>query len=64
MQLSVEDQSGKLIQLAISKGASHIRSHVDIDPDLGLSHMEGVMAARERFKDAVSIQLVAFPHTR
>lgn len=63
MQLSVEEQSGRLIQLAISKGTSHIRSHVDIDTDLGLSHLEGVMAARETFKDAVSIQLVAFPQS-
>ena len=60
---SVEEQAGKLIRLAISKGTTHIRTHVDIDPDLGLSHLEAVMAARDTFKDVVSIQIVAFPQS-
>ncbi len=63
MNLSVEDQAGKLIRLAISKGSTHIRSHVDIDPELGLSRLEAVAAARETFTDAISIQLVAFPQS-
>ena len=60
---SVEDQAGKLIRLAISKGTTHIRTHVDIDPEIGLSNLEAVMAARDTFKDVVSIQNVAFPQS-
>ena len=63
MQLSVEEQAGNLIRLAISKGTTHIRTHVDIDPELGLSNLEALVTARETFKDAVSIQLVAFPQS-
>jgi len=63
MQLSVEEQAAKLIRLAISKGTTHIRTHVDIDPEIGLSNLEALLSVRETFKDAVSIQLVAFPQS-
>jgi len=36
---------------------------VDIDTEIGLRNFEGVMAARDRLKDAVSIQVVAFPQS-
>ncbi len=61
MELSVEKQAGNLIRRAISKGTTHIRTHVDVDPGHGLSRFEALLAARQTFRDAVSIQLVAFP---
>ena len=63
MIISVEDQAAKLIRLAIGNGTTHIRTHVDIDPDLGLSRLEAMVAVRETCKDWVSIQLVAFPQS-
>ncbi len=63
LHLSLEAQAGNLIRLAIGKGTTHIRTHVDVDPDLALSHLEAMLAARETFADAVSIQLVAFPQS-
>ena len=61
MTLSVEDQAAKLIRLAIAKGTARIRSHVDIDPELGLSRLEALLAVREKFAGAIDMQLVSCP---
>lgn len=44
-------------------GGTHIRSHVDIDPTHGLSLVEGVWETREKLKDIVDIEIVAFPQS-
>lgn len=57
----VEQRASALIELAVSKGTTHMRSHVDIDPVTGLRSLHSVMAVRERYRDAVMIEIVAFP---
>ena len=59
--LPVGQRAGALVELAVSHGTTHIRTHVEIDVDLGLSHLEGILGVRERYRDAVTIQIVAFP---
>lgn len=44
-------------------GATHIRSHVDIDTDHGLAIFNGVMGTREKLKDVIEIEIVAFPQS-
>ncbi|MEH6775898.1 MAG: amidohydrolase family protein [Cereibacter changlensis] len=44
-------------------GASHIRSHVDIDPTHGLRLMEGLLETREKLRGIIDIELVAFPQS-
>jgi cytosine/adenosine deaminase-related metal-dependent hydrolase len=61
--ISAEDQAVKLMRQAIGKGTTHIRSHVDIDTEIGLANLEGVIAARDRMKDHMTLQLVAFPQS-
>jgi cytosine/adenosine deaminase-related metal-dependent hydrolase len=56
-------QSARQIALSVSKGTTHIRSHVDIDTDVGLAGVEGVMATRERLRDAIDVEIVAFPQS-
>ena len=36
---------------------------MDVDTEIGLRNFEGVMAARSLLKDAVTIQIVAFPQS-
>ena len=57
----VEQRARALVELAISHGTTHMRSHVDVDPQAGLSNLEAVVAVRDRYRDAISIQIVAFP---
>ena len=63
LPLSVEDRAANLIRRVLSNGTVHLRTHVDIDPEIGLENLYGVLSARERFKDFISIQIVAFPQS-
>ncbi len=54
-------QSAKQLRLALSKGTTAIRTHVDVASDLGTKHIEGVMQTRENFKDVMDMEIVAFP---
>ena len=56
-------QSERQSILSVSQGTTHIRSHVDVDTETGLKGVEGVMASREKLKDIVDIELVAFPQS-
>ncbi|ASM71335.1 MULTISPECIES: amidohydrolase family protein [Roseobacteraceae] len=56
-------QSARQVTLALSKGTTAIRSHVDIDTDHGLRLFEGVAETRQRFADVMQIEIVAFPQS-
>lgn len=61
--LDVHRQSMRHALQLIANGTSHIRSHVDVDTDHGLSLLEGKLRTREALKGAVDIQIVAFPQS-
>ena len=44
-------------------GVTHIRSHVDVDTEIGIANIEGVAATRDAFRDLVDVQIVAFPQS-
>ena len=57
----VAARAGRLIELMVSQGTTRIRTHVDIDPHEKLKRLHGLVAAREKYRDVVDIQIVAFP---
>lgn len=61
--LDASRQSGRLAAQLVRMGTSHIRSHVDVDTEVGLAGIEGVMAMRERLEAVVDIEIVAFPQS-
>jgi cytosine/adenosine deaminase-related metal-dependent hydrolase len=63
LALPTEVQAERLVRQAVSRGTLHIRSHVDVDTEVGLRNFESVMTARSRLRDTVSIQVVAFPQS-
>jgi cytosine deaminase len=63
LALPADEQAEGLARQAMSRGTLHIRSHVDVDTEVGLRNFEGVMTARSRLRDLVSIQVVAFPQS-
>jgi cytosine/creatinine deaminase len=63
LKVPVDIRAGNLIRQCVRKGTAAIRSHVDIDPDYGLSNLEGVLAAKEKYASVVDIQIVAFPQS-
>lgn len=46
---------------ALQRGVTAIRTHVDIDPVLGLRGLEALLELREELRHMVDIQVVAFP---
>lgn len=56
-------QSGRLALRMLRMGTTHIRSHVDVDTEVGLAGIEGVMVTRERLKTAIDVEIVAFPQS-
>ena len=61
LALDAERQSQLQILQSVRFGTSHIRSHVDIDPQVGLTSLHGVMRSRERLADMAGVEIVAFP---
>lgn len=59
----VAERASNLVRGCIAHGTTAIRSHVDIDLDLGLSHLHALVEVRERFAGRVDLQLVAFPQS-
>ena len=52
-----------LLTNMIARGTTHVRSHVDVDPEVGLGSVEAVRTAVERLDGRITVQLVAFPQT-
>src|ERR1700676_1350523 len=63
LPLSTEERAGNLIRECVTRGTSHLRTHVDIDLESGLAKLEGVLSARERHRDRATVQIVAFPQS-
>ncbi|MDR2310606.1 MAG: amidohydrolase family protein [Brucellaceae bacterium] len=63
LRIDPQRQSARQIEQAISYGTTYIRTHVDIDTEYGLSGLEGVVASREKYRDLIDIQIVAFPQS-
>ena len=60
---SVFDRGATLIRQAVGFGTGQMRTHVDIDPDVGLANLHEVLRLRDAFADVVDLQIVAFPQS-
>ncbi len=56
-------QSERQARLAVSHGVTHVRSHIDVDTEVGVAGIEGVLATRVALADVIGIDLVAFPQS-
>ncbi len=56
-------QSARQIAQTLAYGVLHIRSHVDVDTEIGLANIEGVLETREALRDLADVQIVAFPQS-
>ena len=57
------EQASTQLRMEIASGVTQIRSGVDIDTDGKLRAFEGVMQAKADFKDAVDLQIIAYPQS-
>jgi cytosine/adenosine deaminase-related metal-dependent hydrolase len=63
LPIDARRQSARQAALSAGHGTTHIRSHVDIDTEIGVAGIEGVMATRAALADHLGIDIVAFPQS-
>ena len=59
----VRERVSSLLQTYVDNGTVLIRSHVDVDPDNGLSAVEGVLEAAASLDGLIEVEVVAFPQS-
>ncbi|MBB3181349.1 amidohydrolase family protein [Variovorax sp. Sphag1AA] len=65
-QASGHDAAAQSLVLAkafLAAGTTRLRTHVDVDTQAGLRHLQGVMRTRETLQALQQIQIVAFPQS-
>ena len=62
-QPDAQCQSERIARRGIASGTSFIRTHVDIDNEIGLANLEGVLETRRKLAGYVDIEIVAFPQS-
>jgi cytosine/creatinine deaminase len=63
LDVPVTARAEALIRQIVAFGTTRVRSHVDIDPVLGLANLEAVLSVREAFRDLIDVEIVAFPQS-
>jgi len=56
-------QGEALLAAHLANGTTRLRSHVDVDEESRLGHVEKLLALREAWRGRVEVQLVAFPQS-
>jgi len=62
-RFSVDDiraRARRALEMAVAGGTTALRTHVEVDPIVGLMGMEAVLPLREEFAPAVDLQICAF----
>lgn len=57
----VQERAERALQMIIKRGTTHIRTHAEFDPVGGFHGFEVIMGLKEKYKDFVDMQVVAFP---
>jgi len=51
----------EMVKWLIAQGHTHIRSHCNVDPQIGTKHIEITKQVLEKYKDQITYDIVAFP---
>ncbi|NRG45838.1 amidohydrolase family protein [Bacillus sp. CRN 9] len=58
---TAQERAEKMLELYIANGHTHIRTHCNIDPVIGLKNLEATVNALKKYEDVLSYDIVAFP---
>lgn len=59
----MEERAKNQLELCIGNGSLAMRSHVMVDANVELKHVQTILGVREKYRDVIDIQLVAFPQS-
>ncbi len=57
----VAARASRVIEKCIGNGTTHIRSHIEVDPGVGLRGFDGVFPLIEKYRWAVDLEICVFP---
>ncbi len=60
---SETETGANLVKQVLASGTLHMRTHVDVDNQLGLRNLEAILQVREQFRHLATIEIVAFPQS-
>ncbi|MBT2699915.1 amidohydrolase family protein [Bacillus sp. ISL-40] len=58
---TAQERAEKMIELFIKNGHTHIRTHCNVDPVIGLKNLEVTVNALKKYEDVLTYEIVAFP---
>lgn len=58
---TVEERAKKMLELLIQNGHTHIRTHCNIDPVVGIENLKATVRALKAYEDLITYEIVAFP---
>lgn len=58
---TAKERAEKMLDLLLSHGSTHVRTHCNVDPVIGLKNLEVTLQALEGYKDKLTYEIVAFP---
>ncbi|WP_353625584.1 hypothetical protein [Bacillus sp. JCM 19041] len=61
LDTTTKERAEKLLHTYVLNGVTHLRTHVDIYPEIGLNNLEEVIEAIQTFEDKLDVEIVAFP---
>jgi len=61
LEMTTEKRAMLLLDKLLENGSTHIRTHVDIYPEIGLEKVIGILQAFNNFSGKLSGEMVAFP---
>lgn len=53
----------RMVDHVVARGTTAMRCHVDVDTEIGLAHVETLLALREAVRELIDIELVVFPQS-
>ena len=61
LHTTTQQRAEKLLSRYVQFGVTHVRTHVDLYPEVGLKNLEEVQKALQNFEGKLSYEIVAFP---
>ncbi|MGE6256381.1 amidohydrolase [Heyndrickxia sporothermodurans] len=61
LKTTTQERAEQLLDRYLKSGITHVRTHVDIYPEVGLKNLEEVQKALQTFEGKLSYEIVAFP---
>ncbi|MDN3017028.1 amidohydrolase family protein [Paenibacillus sp. BSR1-1] len=58
---TAQERAEKMIELFLKNGHTHIRTHCNVDPVIGLKNLEATVNALKKYEDVLTYDIVAFP---